>query len=72
MQGQLDLAAADRVAKDGDIKSLYMTVMTVLEGYLTYGIPGFKLEKEDSCYASQRIFLKEGGVNFELNTNIWR
>ena len=45
-----------------------MTVMTVLEGYFTYGIPGFKLEKD--VVMRRNSLLSEGGVNFELNTNI--
>ena len=37
-------------------------------GLLTYGIPGFKLEKDIVVRRNEQ--LAQGGVKFELNTNI--
>ena len=65
--GPAGLAAADRLRKMG----IQVTVYDRYDragGLLTYGIPGFKLEKD--VVMRRNSLLSEGGVNFELNTNI--
>ena len=65
--GPAGLAAADRLRKMG----IQVTVYDRYDragGLLTYGIPGFKLEKD--VVMRRNNLLSEGGVNFELNTNI--
>ncbi|WP_172298036.1 NAD(P)-dependent oxidoreductase [Pseudoruegeria sp. HB172150] len=61
------LAAADRLRRAG----LQVTVYDRYDrggGLLTYGIPGFKLEKD---IVMQRVEqLREGGVEFVLNCNV--
>ena len=61
------LAAADRLRRAG----LQVTVYDRYDrggGLLTYGIPGFKLEKD---VVMRRIKqLEDGGVTFELNCNV--
>ena len=65
--GPAGLAAADRLRKMG----IQVTVYDRYDragGLLTYGIPGFKLEKD--VVMRRNNLLSEGGVNSELNTNI--
>ncbi len=61
------LAAADMLRREG----LQVTVYDRYDragGLLTYGIPGFKLEKD---VVMKRIDqLKQGGVSFEMNCNV--
>ncbi|MFT5797392.1 MAG: glutamate synthase (NADPH/NADH) small chain [Candidatus Azotimanducaceae bacterium] len=61
------LAAADVLRRAG----IQVTVYDRYDragGLLTYGIPGFKLEKDIVMRRSDQLAL--GGVKFELNTNI--
>lgn len=63
------LAAADRLRRAG----LQVTVYDRYDragGLLTYGIPGFKLEKP--IVMRRNELLEKGGVKFELNTDIGR
>ena len=65
--GPAGLAAADRLRKMGIQVTIYDRYDRA-GGLLTYGIPGFKLEKD--VVMRRNDLLSEGGVNFELNTNI--
>lgn len=61
------LAAADRLRRQG----LQVTVYDRYDrggGLLTYGIPGFKLEKDIVMKRMQQ--LEDGGVQFVLNCNV--
>ena len=61
------LAAADRLRREG----VQVTVYDRYDrggGLLTYGIPGFKLEKETVMQRMQQ--LEDGGVQFVLNCNV--
>jgi glutamate synthase (NADPH/NADH) small chain len=61
------LAAADRLRRAGVQVAVYDRYDRA-GGLLTYGIPGFKLEKD---IVMQRIAqLEEGGVEFVLNCNV--
>ena len=63
------LAAADRLRRAG----LQVTVYDRYDragGLLSYGIPGFKLEKP--VVMRRNELLEKGGVKFELNTDIGR
>lgn len=61
------LAAADRLRRMGFQVTVYDRHDRA-GGLLTYGIPGFKLEKD---VVMRRIAqLEEGGVEFALNTNV--
>lgn len=65
--GPAGLAAADRLRKLGIQVTIYDRYDRA-GGLLTYGIPGFKLEKD--VVIRRNELLAEGGVKFELNTNI--
>jgi glutamate synthase (NADPH/NADH) small chain len=61
------LAAADRLRRAG----IQVTVYDRYDrggGLLTYGIPGFKLEKD--VVMRRMVQLEESGVNFRLNCNV--
>ncbi len=61
------LAAADRLRREG----IQVTVYDRYDragGLLTYGIPGFKLEKD--VVMKRNTQLEEGGVAFRLNCNV--
>ncbi|WP_438955858.1 NAD(P)-dependent oxidoreductase [Cognatiyoonia sp.] len=61
------LAAADRLRRQG----VQVTVYDRYDrggGLLTYGIPGFKLEKDTVMQRMQQ--LEDGGVQFVLNCNV--
>ncbi|MCP4208056.1 MAG: NAD(P)-dependent oxidoreductase [Shimia sp.] len=61
------LAAADRLRRAG----LQVTIYDRYDragGLLTYGIPGFKLEKD--VVMRRNKLLKDGGVTFKLNCNV--
>ncbi len=61
------LAAADRLRRAG----LQVTIYDRYDragGLLTYGIPGFKLEKE--VVMRRNKLLEDGGVTFKLNCNV--
>ena len=61
------LAAADRLRRMGFQVTVYDRHDRA-GGLLTYGIPGFKLEKD---VVMRRVaLLEEGGVEFALNTNV--
>lgn len=61
------LAAADRLCRAG-VKVTVYDRYDRAGGLLTYGIPGFKLEKD---IVMKRIAqLEDGGVNFVLNCNV--
>ena len=65
--GPAGLAAADRLRKVGIQVTIYDRYDRA-GGLLTYGIPGFKLEKD--VVMRRNKLLAEGGVKFKLNTNI--
>ena len=65
--GPAGLAAADRLRKMGIQVTIYDRYDRA-GGLLTYGIPGFKLEKD--VVMRRNKLLAEGGVKFKLNTNI--
>lgn len=65
--GPAGLAAADRLRRAG----LQVTIYDRYDragGLLTYGIPGFKLEKD--VVMRRNDLLSEAGVSFELNTDV--
>jgi len=61
------LAAADRLRRAGYQVTVYDRYDRA-GGLLTYGIPGFKLEKDVVMRRNGQ--LTEGGIKFELNTNV--
>jgi glutamate synthase (NADPH/NADH) small chain len=61
------LAAADRLRRAGVQVTVYDRYDRA-GGLMTYGIPGFKLEKEVVVRRNQQ--LEEGGVDFVLNCNV--
>ena len=65
--GPAGLAAADRLRRAGVQVTVYDRYDRA-GGLLTYGIPGFKLEKD--IVMRRNDLLAEGGVDFKLNTDI--
>ncbi len=65
--GPAGLAAADVLRRQGVQVKVYDRYDRS-GGLLTYGIPGFKLEKEVVMRRNQQ--LEDGGVVFELNTDV--
>lgn len=65
--GPAGLACADQLARNG-IKAVVYDRYPEIGGLLTFGIPGFKLEKE--VMIKRRRFLEDIGVEFKLNTVI--
>src|SRR6056300_727961 len=63
------LAAADRLRRAGYQVTVYDRYDRA-GGLLTYGIPGFKLEKP--VVMRRNELLEKGGVKFELNTDVGR
>ncbi|WP_299780357.1 NAD(P)-dependent oxidoreductase [uncultured Roseobacter sp.] len=61
------LAAADVLRREGVQVTVYDRYDRA-GGLLTYGIPGFKLEKDVVMRRNDQ--LEQGGVTFELNTNV--
>ncbi|MBO9473785.1 NAD(P)-dependent oxidoreductase [Shimia sp. R10_1] len=61
------LAAADRLRRAGFQVTIYDRYDRA-GGLLTYGIPGFKLEKDVVMRRNQ--LLEDGGVTFKLNCNV--
>ncbi len=61
------LAAADRLRREGVQVTIYDRHDRA-GGLLTYGIPGFKLEKDVVVRRNEQ--LEEGGVKFVLNCNV--
>lgn len=65
--GPAGLACADQLARNG-IKAVVYDQHPEIGGLLTFGIPGFKLEKD--VMRKRREFLQDIGVEFKLNTTI--
>ncbi|PIB23048.1 dihydropyrimidine dehydrogenase [Amylibacter kogurei] len=65
--GPAGLAAADMLRRQGVQVTVYDRYDRA-GGLLTYGIPGFKLEKD--VVMRRNKLLSDGGVEFVLNTNI--
>ncbi|MBV1910393.1 MAG: glutamate synthase subunit beta [Kangiellaceae bacterium] len=65
--GPAGLACADQLARHG-IKAIVYDKYPEIGGLLTFGIPGFKLEKE--VIRKRRKFLEDIGVEFRLKTNV--
>ena len=65
--GPAGLAAADVLRRNGYQVTIYDRYDRS-GGLLTYGIPGFKLEKD--VVAKRNAQLEEGGVVFKLNTDV--
>ena len=65
--GPAGLAAADMLRRQGIQVTIYDRYDRA-GGLLTYGIPGFKLEKD--VVMRRNALLSESGVKFVLNTNI--
>ena len=65
--GPAGLACADQLARNG-IKVTVHDRYPEIGGLLTFGIPGFKLEKD--VLVKRRKFLEDIGVQFKLNTMI--
>ncbi len=61
------LAAADRLRREGVQVTVYDRYDRA-GGLLTYGIPGFKLEKDIVMRRNKQ--LEDGGVTFKLNCNV--
>lgn len=67
--GPAGLACADQLARHG-IKAVVFDKYPEIGGLLTFGIPGFKLEK--NVIRKRRAFLQDIGVEFKLNTDVGR
>ena len=65
--GPAGLACADQLARNG-IKAVVFDQYPEIGGLLTFGIPGFKLDKQ--VMRKRRAFLEDIGVEFKLNTHI--
>jgi glutamate synthase (NADPH/NADH) small chain len=65
--GPAGIACAELLARNG-VKSTVYDKYPEIGGLLTFGIPGFKLEK--SILVKRRKFLEDLGVEFVLNTEI--
>ncbi len=65
--GPAGLACADQLARHG-VKAVVFDKYPEIGGLLTFGIPGFKLEK--SVIRKRRAFLQDIGVEFRLNTHV--
>ena len=67
--GPAGLGCADLLVRNG-VKAIVYDRYPEIGGLLTFGIPGFKLEKE--VLQKRRKFLEDIGVEFRLNTEIGR
>lgn len=65
--GPAGLGCAELLARNG-VKPVVFDKYPEIGGLLTFGIPGFKLEKE--VVRKRREFLQDIGVEFRLNTEI--
>jgi len=65
--GPAGLGCADILTRNG-VKAIVFDRYPEIGGLLTFGIPGFKLEK--SVVANRRSIMEEMGVEFRLNTEI--
>jgi len=63
--GPAGIACADQLARNG-IKAVVYDQYPEIGGLLTFGIPGFKLEKQ--VMRTRKAFLEDIGVEFKLNT----
>jgi len=67
--GPAGLGCAELLVRHG-VKAVVYDRYPEIGGLLTFGIPGFKLEKE--VIQKRRVFLEDIGVEFKLNTEIGR
>lgn len=65
--GPAGLAAADVLTRNG-VKAVVFDRYDEIGGLLTYGIPGFKLEKK--IIRNRRTIFEEMGIEFRLNTHV--
>ncbi|WP_196138365.1 glutamate synthase subunit beta [Aliikangiella sp. G2MR2-5] len=65
--GPAGLGCAELLARNG-VKPVVFDRYPEIGGLLTFGIPGFKLEK--SVIRKRRKFLEDIGVEFQLNTEV--
>lgn len=65
--GPAGIACADQLARNG-IRAVVYDRYPEIGGLLTFGIPGFKLEKH--VMRQRKEFLQDIGVEFKLNTEI--
>jgi len=65
--GPAGLGCAELLARNG-VKAIVYDRYPEIGGLLTFGIPGFKLEK--SVVQKRRKFLEDIGIEFQLNTEI--
>ncbi|TQV86382.1 FAD-dependent oxidoreductase [Aliikangiella coralliicola] len=65
--GPAGLGCAELLARNG-VKPVVFDKYPEIGGLLTFGIPGFKLEKE--VVRKRREFLEDIGVEFRLNTEV--
>jgi len=65
--GPAGLGCAELLARNG-VKAVVFDKYPEIGGLLTFGIPGFKLEK--NVVRQRREFLADIGVDFQLNTEI--
>jgi glutamate synthase (NADPH/NADH) small chain len=65
--GPAGIACAEFLARNG-VKAVIYDKYPEIGGLLTFGIPGFKLEKE--ILTRRRKFLEDIGVEFVLNTEV--
>jgi len=65
--GPAGLGCAELLARNG-VKAVVYDRYPEIGGLLTFGIPGFKLEK--SVIRKRKQFLEDIGVEFQLNTNV--
>jgi glutamate synthase (NADPH/NADH) small chain len=65
--GPAGIACADQLARNG-IRAVVFDRYPEIGGLLTFGIPGFKLEKD--VMRERKAFLEDIGVEFRLNTEV--
>ncbi len=65
--GPAGLGCAELLCRNG-VKAVVFDQYPQIGGLLTFGIPGFKLEKE--IIQKRRDFLEDIGVEFKLNTHV--
>ena len=65
--GPAGIACADQLARNG-IRAVVYDRYPEIGGLLTFGIPGFKLEKH--VMRKRKEFLQDIGVEFKLNTDV--
>jgi len=65
--GPAGLGCAELLVRNG-VKAVVFDQYPEIGGLLTFGIPGFKLEKD--VVVRRRLFLEDLGVEFRLNTRV--